>query len=71
MVYASYATAQKAGGNNPVIGSTPDPYAPEETGVFEIGTKNIFANGAILLNAALSLTRQIRCYSQILKTQVL
>ena len=53
MVYASYATAQKAGGNNPVIGSTPDPYAPEETGVFEIGTKNIFANGAILLNAAL------------------
>ena len=53
MIYASYTTATKAGGNNPQIGTTPDPYAPEEHAVLEIGTKNIFADGAILLNAAI------------------
>ena len=53
MVYASYTTATKAGGNNPQIGSEPDPYDQEETGVFEIGTKSIFMDGAVLLNAAL------------------
>tara|TARA_B100000963_G_C22637113_1_gene678209 strand:- start:3058 stop:6168 length:3111 start_codon:yes stop_codon:yes gene_type:complete len=53
MVYASYSTAVKAGGNNPVIGTTPDPYDPEETGVLEIGTKNILMEGRLLLNAAM------------------
>ena len=52
MVYASYTTAVKAGGNNPVIGSTPDPYDQEETGVFEIGTKSILMDGAVLFNAS-------------------
>jgi hypothetical protein len=52
MVYASYSTATKAGGNNPVIGTEPDPYDQEETGVFEIGTKGIFMDGAVLFNAA-------------------
>jgi len=52
MVYASYTTANKAGGFNPVTGGVPDPYDPEETGVFEIGTKSIFMDGAILFNAA-------------------
>ena len=55
MVYASYTTAVKAGGNNPVIGTTPDPYDQEETGVFEIGTKSILFNGAMLFNASLFL----------------
>jgi outer membrane receptor protein involved in Fe transport len=53
MVYASYTTAVKAGGNNPVIGTTPDPYDQEETGVFEIGTKSILLNGAMLFNASI------------------
>ena len=52
MVYASYTTATKAGGNNPVIGTTPDPYDPEETGVFEIGTKSILFDGSVLFNAS-------------------
>jgi outer membrane receptor protein involved in Fe transport len=53
MVYASYTTAVKAGGNNPVIGTTPDPYDQEETGVFEIGTKSILFDGAMLFNASI------------------
>jgi outer membrane receptor protein involved in Fe transport len=52
MVYASYSTAIKAGGNNPVIGTEPDPYDQEETGVFEIGTKGIFMDGGVLFNVA-------------------
>jgi len=52
MVYASYTTATKAGGNNPVIGSVADPYDPEETGVFEMGTKSILFDGAVLFNAS-------------------
>ena len=55
MVYASYTTAQKAGGNNPNSTGTPDPYAPEETGVFEMGTKSILLDGAMLFNASLFL----------------
>jgi outer membrane receptor protein involved in Fe transport len=53
MVYASYTTATKAGGNNPNSTGTPDPYDQEETGVFEIGTKSILLDGAMLFNAAL------------------
>ncbi len=52
MVYASYTTAVKAGGNNPNAQGLPDPYDQEETGVFEIGAKGIFLDGAMLLNAA-------------------
>ena len=52
MVYASYTTATKAGGNNPVIGTEADPYDSEETGVFEIGTKSILMDGAVLFNAS-------------------
>jgi outer membrane receptor protein involved in Fe transport len=52
MVYASYTTAVKAGGNNPNSTGTPDPYDQEETAVFEIGAKGIFLDGAMLFNAA-------------------
>jgi len=52
MVYTSYTTAVKAGGNNPNELGLPDPYDQEETGVFEIGAKGIFLDGAMLLNAA-------------------
>ena len=41
MVYGSYTTATKAGGNNPNETGTPDPYDPEETGVLEFGIKSI------------------------------
>jgi outer membrane receptor protein involved in Fe transport len=51
MVYGSYTTATKAGGNNPNETGTPDPYDPEETGVFELGIKSILMDGALLLNA--------------------
>tara|TARA_X000000368_G_scaffold147944_2_gene116671 strand:- start:1588 stop:4296 length:2709 start_codon:yes stop_codon:yes gene_type:complete len=53
MIYASYTTATKAGGNNPNSTGTPDPYDQEETAVFEIGTKSILLDGAMLFNAAL------------------
>ena len=52
MVYTSYTTAVKAGGNNPNELGLPDPYDQEETGVFEVGAKGIFLDGAMLLNAA-------------------
>ena len=38
MVYGSYTTAVKAGGNNPNK-LDPDPYDPEETAVLEFGIK--------------------------------
>ena len=53
MVYGSYTTATKAGGNNPNETGTPDPYDPEETGVLELGIKSILLDGALLLNAAM------------------
>ena len=53
MVYTSYTTAVKAGGNNPNSTGTPDPYDQEETAVFEIGAKGIFLDGAMLLNCLL------------------
>ena len=52
MVYASYTTATKAGGNNPNSTGTPDPYDQEDTAVFEIGMKSILLDGAMLFNAA-------------------
>ena len=51
MIYGSYTTAVKAGGNNPNETGTPDPYDPEETGVFELGFKGILMDGAMLLNS--------------------
>ena len=51
MVYGSYTTAVKAGGNNPNETGTPDPYDPEETSVIEFGVKSILMDGALLLNA--------------------
>ena len=51
MVYGSYTTAVKAGGNNPNETGTPDPYDQEETGVLEFGIKSILMDGALLLNA--------------------
>ena len=52
MMYASYTTAVKGGGNNRNALGLPDPYDPEETAVFEVGAKGIFLDGAMLLNAA-------------------
>ena len=52
MVYGSYTTAVKAGGNNPNETGTPDPYDPEETGVLEFGIKSILMDGALLFNAS-------------------
>ncbi len=52
MVYGSYTTAVKAGGNNPNETGTPDPYDPEETGVLEFGIKSILMDGALLINAS-------------------
>ena len=51
MVYGSYTTAVKAGGNNPNETGTPDPYDQEETAVLELGLKSILMDGALLLNA--------------------
>ena len=52
MVYASYTTASKAGGFNPVTGGDPSPFDKEETGVFEVGIKSILMDGAVLFNAS-------------------
>lgn len=52
MVYGSYTTAVKAGGNNPNETGTPDPYDPEETAVLEFGIKSILMDGALLFNAS-------------------
>ena len=30
-----------------LLGQKPDPYDPEETGVFEVGTKSILMDGAV------------------------
>ena len=57
MVYASYTTASKAGGNNPNSTGTPDPYDPEETGVLELGTKSILMDGALLFNATMFMNK--------------
>ena len=51
MVYGSYTTAVKAGGNNPNETGTPDPYDQEETGVLELGIKEYFNGWCLLLNA--------------------
>jgi hypothetical protein len=49
MVYGSYTTATKAGGNNPNETGTPDPYDPEETGVLEFGIKSILNGWSFII----------------------
>ena len=49
MVYASVATGYKGGGFN--IGNTTSPsFKPEEVNAFELGSKNLFANGTLQAN---------------------
>lgn len=53
-VYASYSRGYKSGGINPPlqpIFSVPESFGPEQIDAFEIGSKNIFANGMLQLNA--------------------
>ena len=55
MVYASYSRGYKAGGANPGVQTTnlsgiPAFYAPESIDSYEIGTKNLLANGSLQAN---------------------
>lgn len=57
MVYASYSRGYKGGGFNtpcdpqsPGCGSVPQTFAPENVDAFEIGTKNVLADGRLALN---------------------
>lgn len=55
MIYASYSRGYKSGGINPPIDpifDVPRTFAPEIINAFEIGTRNMFMNGAIQLNAS-------------------
>ncbi|MXO90019.1 TonB-dependent receptor [Pontixanthobacter aquaemixtae] len=54
LLYASYSRGYKSGGINPPlqpIFQVPSSFAPESIDAFEIGSKNVFANGALQLNA--------------------
>ncbi len=54
LLYASYSRGYKSGGINPPlqpIFAVPDSFGPEQIDSFEIGSKNVFANGALILNA--------------------
>ena len=55
LLYASYSRGYKSGGINPPIQSTvdlgvPDAFAPEKIDSFEVGSKNVFGNGDLVLN---------------------
>jgi len=57
LVYASYSRGYKAGGFNtpcdlqsPGCGAVPTTYAPESVDAYEIGAKNLLADGRLLLN---------------------
>ncbi|MEY4952912.1 MAG: hypothetical protein RL299_1336 [Pseudomonadota bacterium] len=53
MVYASYSRGYKSGGINPPLSpifTVPDTFAPEFVNAFEVGSKNSFAGGKIVLN---------------------
>ena len=53
LLYASYARGYKSGGINPplqAVFEVPESFAPETIDSFEIGSKNVFANGALILN---------------------
>lgn len=57
MIYASYSRGYKSGGINPPFDPTqftaPATFSPETIDAFEVGSKNIFAGGAVRLNASL------------------
>jgi outer membrane receptor protein involved in Fe transport len=55
MVYLSYSRGYKAGGANPGVQTTnlagiPAFYAPESIDAYELGTKNLLANGSLQAN---------------------
>jgi outer membrane receptor protein involved in Fe transport len=53
-VYISYSRGYKSGGINPPlqpIFQVSDSFGPEQIDAFEIGSKNVFANGMLQLNA--------------------
>jgi outer membrane receptor protein involved in Fe transport len=52
LVYASYSRGYKSGGINPPlsVGTTVEAFEPEFVNAFEIGSKNSFANGKVVLN---------------------
>ena len=53
MLYASYSRGYKSGGINPPlqpIFAVSDTFAPEFVNAFEIGSKNVFAGGKLVLN---------------------
>lgn len=60
LVYAFFSRGYKPGGFNPPINptfqsSTPFTFDPEEIDAWEIGTKNTFLNGTLMLNGAVFL----------------
>jgi outer membrane receptor protein involved in Fe transport len=56
LLYASYSRGYKAGGFNPPLSAAdagivvPTTFLPESIDAFEIGSKNTFANGKLMLN---------------------
>lgn len=53
MIYVSYSRGYKSGGINPPLSpvfAVVDSFKPEFVNAFEIGSKNTFANGKIMLN---------------------
>lgn len=54
LIYASYSRGYKSGGINPPlqpIFAVPESFGPEQIDSFEVGSKNVFAGGALILNA--------------------
>ena len=54
LLYASYSRGYKSGGINPPlqpIFNVSESFGPESIDAFEIGSKNVFGNGAFILNA--------------------
>ncbi len=54
LIYASYSRGYKSGGINPPLSpifTVSESFAPEKVDAFEIGSKNVFANGAFTFNA--------------------
>ena len=54
LVYASYSRGYKSGGINPPLSDTfqvNDTFNPEFIDAFEVGSKNVFGNGQLTLNA--------------------
>ena len=54
LIYASYSRGYKSGGINPPlqpIFAVPESFGSETIDSFEVGSKNVFGNGALVLNA--------------------